>query len=182
MGHQDPNAQNQENTEYVCKHGKVRSKAELGISRARTVKANLNPRKVLGRAGGFTQHCASVGSPGFAGTFPTAIFYCGSPGIDRCQTPNSNAPNEQSHCSANGSELPPETTDALEELVGAVKAVEVRLAKLEAKGHAPTEQRSSTPLVFLGLGLRQPRVGTRHSASYPTLERAKHGRSLITIC
>ena len=38
------------------------------------------------------------------------------------------------------SELPPETADALEELVGAVKAVEVRLAKLEAKGHAPTAQ------------------------------------------
>lgn len=35
-------------------------------------------------------------------------------------------------------ELPPEAADALDELVGAAKAVEVRLAKLEAKGHAPT--------------------------------------------
>jgi hypothetical protein len=37
--------------------------------------------------------------------------------------------------------LPPEAGDALEELVGAVKAVESRLSKLEDKGHAaPTAQ------------------------------------------
>jgi hypothetical protein len=37
--------------------------------------------------------------------------------------------------------LPPEVADALEELVGAVKAVESRLSKLEDKGHAaPTAQ------------------------------------------
>jgi hypothetical protein len=32
--------------------------------------------------------------------------------------------------------LPPEAADALEELVGAVRAVESRLSKLEGKGHA----------------------------------------------
>jgi hypothetical protein len=35
--------------------------------------------------------------------------------------------------------LPPEAADALEELVGAAKALESRLSKLEDKGHvAPT--------------------------------------------
>jgi hypothetical protein len=56
MGHENTNAQNHENAEYICKHEKSHPKVGLGDRRGRTVKANPYPREVLGRTGDFSSH------------------------------------------------------------------------------------------------------------------------------